>query len=85
MLVPKLPSFFKRPINHKFDYKPLYYDSVKEQQEKRAAAIGRNGASSFSGKINFSSSKARTVNRSNWRLLIIIMVLFGLAYYIITL
>ncbi|HIN39149.1 MAG TPA: hypothetical protein EYM84_02615 [Flavobacteriales bacterium] len=85
MLVPKLPSFFKRPVNQQFDYKPLYYDSVKEKQEKRAAEIGRHGASSFSGKINFSSSKARAVNRSNWRLLIIIMALFGLAYYIITL
>ena len=85
MLVPKLPSFFKRPINQHFDYKPLYYDPKKEIQEKRAAEIDRNGVSSFSGKLKFASSKTQTINQSNWRLLIIIIALSGLAYYIITL
>jgi len=85
MLVPKLPSFFKSPVNQTFDYKPLYYDPKKEQQGKRAAEISRNGAASFGDKIKFSSSQAKTLNRSNWRLLIIIIALFGLAYYIITL
>jgi len=84
MLLPKLPSFFKRTANQKFDYKPLYYDAEKERQEKRAVEISRNRTSSFNGNIKFASSKTKALRQSNMRILIIIIALFGLAYYVIT-
>ncbi|MEA3478120.1 MAG: hypothetical protein U9R60_08075 [Bacteroidota bacterium] len=35
--------FFKRPKPKQFDYKPLYYDEVKEEMEKRMQRIRQAG------------------------------------------
>lgn len=35
MKAPRLPSFFRTPLPKKFDFKPRYYDSLKEKQENR--------------------------------------------------
>jgi len=72
---------FKTPKPRRFDYKPLYYDEAKEEREKKYKRIR---AESRGGKY-FSSFSIRQSSRikSNIRLIIIIFVLAGLAYYII--
>ncbi len=37
--------FFKRPRPRKFDYKPIYYDPVKDELEERKRKLGITGSS----------------------------------------
>ena len=88
-----IPRFFKLPKPKQFNYQPLYYDPVKEAKEERKKKIGRElgviEGDSHSGRITRGSmreyfrreTKAR--RQSNIRLVIIIIVLFFVAYLLL--
>lgn len=80
-------SFFKKPVHQKFDYKPRYYDPVKEDLEARLAAHREGGGSSEQVKSRISSGFRRksrsssTVNRrSNIRLIAILVALVAMTF-----
>lgn len=82
-----IPGFFKLPKHKDFNYTPLYYDERKEELEKlknEAAGI------SFSEKPimmkgffrdRSKSNRKSALNKSNVRLVAIIIFLFLLLYY----
>ena len=88
-----IPRFFRLPKHKQFNYKPLYYDPVKEAREERKKNIGRElgiiDGDKYSGRITRGSmrdyfkreTKAR--RQSNFRLVIIVMVLFFIAYLLL--
>lgn len=89
-----LPRFFKLPGRKGFNYKPLYYDPVKEQREIRKRElekelgikdIGSYVPNITPGSMRAHSKRVRTkVQRSsNIRLIIIIIILLFLAYLIL--
>lgn len=53
-------SMFHRPEPKKFEYKPRYYDPVKEEFEKRKAALGADAQLS-------ERERLRAKMRSAWR------------------
>jgi len=83
MLIPKLPSLFKKPNHRQFDYKPLYYDERKERLDQLKEAHSGPSKSGSRTRIKFYSSRGKSYLYSNLRLIAIIFVLLLLAYLII--
>ena len=70
---PKLPSFFKTKNPKKFNYIPRYLNSYKKRNENN-----------LKRKINFSSKKNNKINlKRSSRIIILIIILYLLAYFIL--
>ena len=83
-------NFFKRPPHQKFDYKPRFYDPVKEEREARLAKYKEGGGDAEQVKARISAgfrSRSRTGSirndskRANLRLVAILIVLIWMTYY----
>lgn len=87
-----IPSFFKLPKPRKFDYKPLYYDPVKERRQERNRQIerelGLDKDKKYVSRIYHGifrdqiKRNLKTERSSNIRLIIIFIILLLLAYLI---
>lgn len=84
MLVPKFPSMFKISQNQRFEYKPIYYDEKEEKRKKRENAIAEGKEGISRGRIKFQSRGGRSLRNSNMRIALLVILLSGLAVYIIT-
>lgn len=84
-------NFFKRPQHQKFDYKPRFYDPVKEDREARMARYKDADETEFAKSRISSGFRRRTARgygggnsrQSNIRLVVILVVLILLTYYFI--
>lgn len=84
-------GFFKRPQHQRFDYKPRFYDAVKEEREARMAQYASSDGTDLAKRRISSGFKRRSVSgyagadtkRSNRRLVIILIILVFLTYYFI--
>lgn len=90
--------FFHQPAIRKYNYKPLYFDPVKEEHEKRKRMVlgkefvdkeidGRGHASRIKGAmkqkhISFADLARKEQRKSTLRLLAIIGILSIIAYYL---
>ena len=88
-------SFFKTPRHQKFEYKPRFYDPQKEKVEqilRNARGEGSSDtelaktriASTFQRRSKSHSSTKRAMRKSNFLLLAIIVILFGVTYMLLT-
>jgi len=89
-----IPRFIKLPKHKKFSYSPRYWDPVKEEREERIRRIkaemgidmpsNPNRTTIRRGSFRQASQnvKVRATRGSNIRLLIILAVLFMLAYFL---
>ncbi len=93
---PRLPSLFKQRGPKQFNYRPWFYDADKEERERRnrlirseKKGVGSDSEhrmdfrSSLHDKWRESHSGARQRSRSNLRLIVIIGLLFLIAYYLL--
>ena len=70
---PKLPSFFKSKNPKKFNYKPRYLNSDITRDDNY-----------LKRKINFSLKKNNSINlKRSSRIIILIIILYLLAYYLL--
>ncbi len=86
-------SFFKTRKNKTFNFQPRFYDERKEEMEKRyaqkKAELNQKDSSSISYQRNFKEqwrTNKKTSNfskKSNLRLVVILVILFAIAYYIL--
>tara|TARA_R110000850_G_scaffold37260_4_gene98119 strand:- start:719 stop:1042 length:324 start_codon:yes stop_codon:yes gene_type:complete len=90
MSAPRFPSFFKNKGPKSFEFKPRYYDARKERLEemKRNANTEKPVfvSENFREKARdkWRSERSRSVNASNIRVFAIVVILFFIAYLIIT-
>lgn len=83
-----IPSFFKLPKHKEFNYSPLYYDERKEELEKKKKEASNISFSekpiTIKGffKDRAKSNRKSAVNKSNIRLIILILIMFLVLYYI---
>ena len=89
-----IPRFIKLPGHKKFNYTPRYWDPEKEEREERIRQIKQEMGIEMSGDPNRTTirrgsfrqahkqAKVRASRASNIRLLVILAVLFILAYLI---
>lgn len=90
MDAPKLPKIFKHHQARGFDYQPMYYDSVKEERQKlidryEGKTVERTKDSfKTSLQSDWSRNRGTQVTSSRGRLFVIMTILFGIAYFIIT-
>ncbi len=82
-------TFFKTPRNKKYDYRPVYYDAKKEEREKRLKTAYEEGGDKYEQALRDRiqmrwkrGSAARDKRASNQRLVIIMVVIFMLAYLV---
>ena len=88
-----MPGFFKLRKPKQFQYKPLFYDPVKERREERnreiARELGINQDEVYSSRLAPGSfrSHLRTAGKqktyTNMRLLVIVAILLFLAYFLL--
>lgn len=88
-----LPGFFKLPKHKQFNYKPLFYNPVKEEREKRnkeiAREMGIDENELYVSKIQpgIFHKKHKEIIKiksfSNIRLIVIFFVLIFLAYLLL--
>lgn len=88
-----IPKFFRLPQNKRFNYRPIYYDPVKEAREERKKEIEKNADNLFDvryagrlrrGAMREHYDRAKKVNRqSNIRLVLIIIVLLFITYLLL--
>lgn len=88
-----LPGLFKTYKNRQFTYKPVYYDKVKDDLKERVNKVENeltiNSNENYRigithGSIRrFSKVRAKSRVRSNTLLLIIIFLLFTIAYLLL--
>ena len=87
-------GFFKIPKPRQFNYKPVFYDADKEELKEREQVIKQelgladenDPRVSIRNRIRREYSRKRNVGtsrKSSLRLIIIIMILTGIAYYIL--
>ncbi|MBN1987907.1 MAG: hypothetical protein JW783_00735 [Bacteroidales bacterium] len=87
-------GFFKIPKPRQFNYKPVFYDADKEELKEREQVIKQelgladenDPRVSIRNRIRREYSRKRNVGtsrKSSLRLIIIIMILMGIAYYIL--
>lgn len=92
MEAPRLPSLFKARRSKQFDYKPFYYDEAKEERLNRnrqiIAALESEKLSEqapYRTKLRErwerSNSAQKQNNRSNVRLIVILIALVLISYY----
>ncbi|MCP4552776.1 MAG: hypothetical protein GY834_12215 [Bacteroidetes bacterium] len=81
--------FFHTPKPKKFEYKPLYYDTEKEEREQRRKELGLEGESSdhksfFRGELQKKWRSGGKVNnkKSRLRSMIYLGILLMAIYYI---
>lgn len=90
-----IPRIFKLPSNRQFNYQPLYYDAAKEERESRNRALQEElgmkpedkdkyipGIKRGSMRYYFKDPK-RAGKNTNIRLIIILAVLFFIAYLLL--
>lgn len=82
-------TFFKTPKNKQFNYRPLYYDPKKEEREKRLKTAYEAGKDDYEQALRDRiqmrwkrTSGTRDRQASTRRLVIILAVIFLLAYYV---
>ena len=88
-----IPRLFKLPEHKRFNYQPLYYDPEKERKEERNREIERelgiNKDEVYIPKIRHGSFRShyrkehKIKSISNIRLVLIIIILFFVAYLIL--
>lgn len=93
MQTPKIPSFFKSKKPDQFYFEPRYYDARKEKMKERYDRIAKEVSSEKSDKTDtevFRSNlrESWAANRRqktgiNYRILFYIVILTGLAYYVL--
>ena len=88
-------TFFKPPKHRVFDFKPRYYDEIKDRQEKRFAQLEREKIleekygkqyleHDLKGAFRARREEvARVKHRSNVRFVIILAGLVLMAYYLL--
>lgn len=88
-------SFFKTPRHQRFEYKPRFYDPQKERLEeilKNAKGEGISDTELAKSRISSAFRRRgrghidtkKSVRRSNYLLLAIIVILFALTYVLLT-
>jgi len=82
-------TFFKTPKNKKYNYRPVYYDAKKEEREKRLKTAYEEGPDGYENALRDRlqmrwkrTAGSRERRGSNQRLVIILTVIFLLAYLI---
>ncbi len=90
MQAPKLPSFIKINKNKKFEMFPRYYDERKERLEKLKEKYKQSEKEDVLTKDNLKKRWIRNrkltdkaSSYSTIRLVVIMMILFAVAYYIL--
>lgn len=95
MKAPKLPSFIRQNQHQRFEFRPRYYDERKERlaEIKRKYEASPEDREARRERIQFRREgsigrewrgvKAHSSQRSNGRLVLIIIALFALAYYLL--
>ncbi|RPI44666.1 MAG: hypothetical protein EHM46_02590 [Bacteroidetes bacterium] len=90
-----LPGFFKLQKPKRFNYSPLYWDPEKEEREERIRRIsqemgidlpsnpGRTTITRGSFRQASKKTRVRATRSSNIRLLVILAILFLLAYLLL--
>lgn len=90
-----ISTFFRTPKHKRFEYKPMYYDAVKERQKKRFAELEREKQlqeqtggtyqrQDLKGAFRSQHEEtAKIKHRSNGRLVIILAALLLMAYYLL--
>jgi len=84
MRAPKFPSMFRITQNQRFEYKPIYYDEAEEKRKKRDKEIEAGKEGTSRGRIKFQPRGGRSLRNSNMRIALLVVLLSGLAAYIIT-
>jgi hypothetical protein len=89
----QIPSFFKTVKNRQFAYRPIFYNPAGEELRERIKKMENEhkevNCEGYKIGINrgsirqHSKIKKRTVNRTNYRLAIITLILLGLAWYLL--
>ena len=89
-----LPSFFRTYKNKQFNYIPIFYNKLREELQDRIRNIeqdmGVNNTGAYRPTITRGSirrkhtDRAKAEKRSAIRVLIIIIVLLGLVYYLLS-
>lgn len=93
MQTPKIPSFFKSKKPDQFHFEPRYYNARKEKMQERydriAKELGDNKSTptdreAFRSNLreNWSASR-RQKTGFNFRILFYVVVLAGMAYYLL--
>jgi len=89
-----IPRFIKLPTHKRFEYTPRYWDPEKEKREERIRQIKREAGIEIPSDPNRTTikrgsfrqvrqkTKVRATRSSNIRLVVILIVLFLLAYLI---
>ena len=88
-----LPGFFKLPKHKQFKYKPLFYNPVKEERERRNKEMAREMGISendlYVSKIQPGIFRKehkqifKIISSSNIRLVVIFLILLILAYLLL--
>jgi len=88
-----LPRLFKLPEYNRFEYHPRHFDPQREALEKRKKIIDKEKELEKKGKTEFLKSglksdgffyrRAKAEKQSNIRLVIIIGILFLVAYFLL--
>ena len=96
MQAPKLPTLFRQNKAHQFSFKPRYYQPEKERIEKLRRRYEKEkqlqqAPDYVQRRLRrdrlqgmWQSNRQRQVRQSNRTLLLVVSLLFFLAYYIIT-
>ncbi|MFW5656217.1 MAG: hypothetical protein ACOCXS_00920 [Bacteroidota bacterium] len=91
-----IPRLFKIPRHRQFNYRPIYYNAEKEELQERIKKIEQEYGKKQESKVGkeYRPSIRRGIMRGNYRqvtkakrqsnirLIVILLVLFALAYYI---
>lgn len=82
-------TFFTRPKNKKYNYRPVYFDAKKEEREKRHKTAYEEGSEGYEQALRDRlqmrwkrASASRDRRGSNQRLIIILVVITMLAYLV---
>ncbi len=80
-------TFFKRPKNKKFNYRPVFFDAQKEEREKLLKTAYEEGSEGYDQALRDRmqmrwkrTAASRDKRGSNLRLIIIIVVISLLGY-----
>lgn len=85
---------FKTPNHKQFDYRPRYYDPIKDELEERVRAHESRGVDEREARMmriahgmrrnqGHSTIRARSTVRSNVRIALIVVILVVLAFFLL--
>jgi hypothetical protein len=91
-----LPTFFRINKNRRFNYIPRYYDADKEELQERIQAMERELGITSDGEykpyirkglmsrraISYKREKVKAKSQSNFRLVVILIILLTISYFL---